>query len=140
MSRCYTVLPGRQRLFTAFTKYGLCAVNDPPQWKESAPFLSPQLRAWAGRCQNTRRRSRTSPIQHSEGGTAIAAGAGGGAVPGLRRTQARPAPQPTRGHRPSRGEGGTRRSARRGHARPCGRGPRSRASRVRGAPPAARYK
>lgn len=92
VSRCYMALPGRQRLFTAFTKYGLCAVNDPPHWKESTPFLSPQLRAWAGRCQNTRRRSRTSLIHHTEGGTAIAAGAGGGPVPGLKhaRRPARP--------------------------------------------------
>lgn len=36
----------RQRLFTGFTKYGLCVVNDIPLQKESTPFLSPQLTAW----------------------------------------------------------------------------------------------
>lgn len=50
---CYTAFTVRQRLFTAFTKYGLCVANDTPLWKESVPFLSPQNRAWVDCWENT---------------------------------------------------------------------------------------
>lgn len=65
---CYTAFTVRQRLFTAFTKYGLCVVNDTPLWKESVPFLSPQNRAWVNCRENTCQRfSFMFPIYQNEG-------------------------------------------------------------------------
>lgn len=64
----YIAFTVRQRLFTAFTKYGLCVVNDIPLRKESIPFLSPQLRAWVDCSVSTRRPfSCMFPIDQKEG-------------------------------------------------------------------------